>query len=102
MWHGPLVAAILPVSFNGVGIQIPIGPLPVMPAWYFSVAVIPGTIAVVAISYIPIERPFLHPPLSHRAMDPETEGLTQHPIGGLGPDWGQGTIDMTQGYCEKE
>jgi peptidoglycan/LPS O-acetylase OafA/YrhL len=59
MWHGLLVVANLPVSFNGRGSPIPLGAMPVLPAWYMPAIVIPGMIAFASISYVLIERPFL-------------------------------------------
>ena len=59
MGHGLLVVANLPVSFNGRGSPIPLGAMPVLPAWYMPAIVIPGMIAFASISYVLIERPFL-------------------------------------------
>jgi len=59
MWHGLLVAADLPVTFDGRGTPVSIGQIPLLPAWYMPLVVIPGLIAAAAFSYVLIERPFL-------------------------------------------
>jgi peptidoglycan/LPS O-acetylase OafA/YrhL len=59
MWHGLLVAANLPVTFNGLGLPVQTDQISPLAAWYMPLVVIPAMIALSTLSYLFIERPFL-------------------------------------------
>jgi peptidoglycan/LPS O-acetylase OafA/YrhL len=59
MWHSFLIAANFPISFVGTGGVATTGEMPHVHGAAMILIVIPALIAVAAISYVAIERPFL-------------------------------------------
>lgn len=64
LWHGFLLAATFPLKFDGMGLIAYTGPALVLPQWFIPAVFVPAVLAIGALSFVVIERPFLL--LGHR------------------------------------